>query len=290
MNSRPDERTDQLASPHTADCAFVLENIEGFVLDALDRFERGVVEHHLRWCLPCQALASSYERVVERLAFAVPLDAPPAPEIKSQLFARIAASDQEASGMQIRHAESRPPPQPDRRPAANNWRHNLAAALIAPLALSLLVMGVWANSMRTDLDEQSVDRPSQAQLNEALANGGQVALYSVEKESSCPGCHGSGQLGMSETNDMGMVLGWNFDPDQRHDVWGVSDDGARTKMCELQVDQAGAVMQMFSFPDPPSAFTQVYITDENGSMTYISHLTQGDETPAADVESGSPIS
>lgn len=268
----------------------MLENIEGYVLDALDRFERGVVEHHLRWCPSCQTLAAGYERVVKLLPFAVPLDAPPDLAIKTQLFARIAANDAGDPAPAVRRADTSPPLQADRHQPANGWLQHVAAALIAPLALSLLVMGVWANSMRTDLDEQSIDRESQAELNAALASGGQVALYSVEKESSCPGCHGAGQLGMSESNDMGMVLGWNFDPDKRHDVWGISGDGAKMKVCELQVDQTGAVMQMFTFPGPQSSFTEVYITDEYGAMTYVSHLTQADESPADDLETGSPVS
>ncbi len=290
MNSRPDNRTTQDDSPHSGECAFALENLEGFAIDALDRFERGVVEHHLRWCDACQAEAARYERVTQRLPFAVPAGPDPRPEIKASLFERI-----EADRSGVEKAPPRRTPDPDprvpdgRNPAAGWWQY-ASVALIAPLALSLLVMGVWANSMRTDLDEQRNDLESQVLLNQALANGGQVALYSVEKEASCPTCHGSGQLGMSESNDMGMVLGWNFDPATRHQVWGVSQDGEAMKMCELEVDPTGSVMQMFTFPDAPSSFSEVYITDEHGAMRYVSHLAQGDgATPEGDGGPSSPI-
>lgn len=290
MKSRPDEQPNPQFTTHSTECAFVLENIEGFALDALDRFERGMVEHHLRWCASCQAEASRYERVVERLPFAVPADQEPGPGLKTSLFERIRADASASKATPSRRIVERAPESPEvRQTSPGRWRY-ASAALIAPLALSLLVMGVWANSMRNDLNEQDTDVQSQAQLNQVLADGGQVALYSVEKEKSCPTCHGSGQLGMSESNDMGMVLGWNFDPGKRHDVWGVSRDGDTLKMCELKVDPTGSVMQMFTFPDAPSGFTEVYITDEHGEMTYVSHLAQADDaTPGDDTGAGSPI-
>ncbi len=289
MNSRPDDHTTQDGAPNTSECAFVMENLEAFALDALDRFERGVVEHHVRWCERCQQEAVRYERVAEHLAFAVPAGPDPRPEIKSKLFERIEAHRSGLDQAPVSRTPDTERDLPAEPKAAGRWWHPASAALIAPLVLALVVMGVWANSMRTDLDEQATDLESHTILNQALANGGQVALYSVEKEKSCPTCHGSGQLGMSSSNDMGMVLGWNFDPDKRHDVWGVSGDGNTMKMCELEVDPTGAVMQMFTFPDAPSAFTEVYITDENGSMTYVSHLAQSnDATPEEDPGPGSP--
>ncbi|MEJ7900335.1 MAG: hypothetical protein WKF63_00700 [Thermomicrobiales bacterium] len=206
------------------------------------------------------------------------------------MFERIKADASGPMDTPSQHPAQPVPVLPEVGRRTSGWWQYANAALIAPLALSLVVMGVWANSMRTDLDQQSNDLEAQTALNQALASGGQVALYSVEKEASCSTCHGSGQLGMSESNDMGMVLGWNFDPGKRHDVWGVSRDGDTMKMCELQVDPTGSVMQMFTFPDSPSDFMEVYITDEHGDMTYVSHLAQADDaTPGDGTDAGSPI-
>jgi hypothetical protein len=74
---------------------------------------------------------------------------------------------------------------------------------------------------------------------------------------------------------MGMLVGWNFDPSQQHDVWGVNSQGEKKKVCQLHIDDTGAVMQMFSFPAETASFTDVYITDENGTLTYVSHLANG---------------
>jgi len=292
VNGQPEKRLvrDFTALPDA--CTFTRENIEGFALDALDRFERGMVEHHLRWCEPCQAEATAFEHVVNHLPYAVPMAPAPGPEVKASLFDRIQTGEVPgvaASRPSAREARAGDVSAPVTRRGETSWWRNASAALIAPLTLALLVMVVWANSLRNDLDERNTEVASQDQLDEALASGGQVALYSVEKEASCPTCRGSGQLGMSQSNDMGMVLGWNFDPNKRHDVWGVSEDGHRTKMCELQVDPSGAVMQMFTFPDGPESFTEVYITDEHGALTYVSYLTKGgDATPNGDRETASP--
>ncbi len=289
MNSRPNEQIVQTSNAPSPECGFTLDNLEGYVLDALDRFERGVVEHHLRWCDPCQAEAARVERVVDAIPLAVPLVAAPGPGVKASLMDRIASGEAEQT-------VSSPTPEPVRivespkllQPATSRWRY-ISAALIAPLALSLLVMGVWANSLRTDLHERDIALVSQIQFNQAIAGGGQVALYSVER--SCPTCEGSGQLGMSESNDMGMVMGWNFDPDKRHDVWGVSREGEKMKMCELEIDSAGAVMQMFMFPEAPADLMDVYITDEHGALTYVSHLADEDDATPEDFDGlGAPIS
>jgi hypothetical protein len=260
------------------DCSFVTDNIGAFVLDALDRVERGIVEHHLRWCESCRVEAARFDHVLETMHLATPPGPAPSPETKAALFQRIeveTSSDgrlpqAETTVEANRESPSKPEP-------ANRWRY-ASAALIAPLALALLVMGVWANSLRTDLDERNVELESQVLLNDALSNGGQVELYSVQQ--SCPTCTGDGQLGVSESNAMGMLVGWNFDPSQQHDVWGVDSNGDRKKVCQLHVESSGAVMQMFTFPETPSVFTDVYITDENGDLIYVSHLgNTGEEDP-----------
>lgn len=297
MNGRPEPQQSQDPATLPRDCAFAREQIEGFVLDALDRFERGIVEQHLRWCRACQTEVAAFERVADRLPYALPLvsDLEPRPETRSALFERIRTEPAPVPA----NDHARPVAAPVRRPSTNpaprlasassssRWRF-VPAAVIAPLAIALVVMGVWANSLRNDLDEREIELASQAELDQALANGGKVALYSVEKEASCPSCHGSGQLGMSESNDMGMVLGWNFDPGKRHDVWGVSTDGQKTKMCELEVDATGDVMQMFTFPEGSGSVTEVYITDEHGDMTYVSHLTPGEDATPVSQSSPSP--
>ena len=281
MNSRPERQSYQRGKSHGPDCAFVRDHLGSFALDALDSVDRGIVEHHLRWCESCRDEADGFDRVVGFLHLASPLGPGPGANAKRELMQRVTANDETVS------STNAGPNRPDRQAASRGttpaWIRFASTALIASLALALIVVGVWANSLRNDLSEQDEEMRDQTQLTEALANGGQVQLYSVEQ--SCPTCHGNGQLGVSESNDMGMVVGYNFDPSQQHDVWGMNDTGDMTMFCELYVDSTGAVMQMFSFPDAPSAFTDVYITDEEGTMIYVAHLSSAtdESTPDDDV-------
>lgn len=179
---------------------------------------------------------------------------------------RVAASaDEEASANTLSRPSTR---SAEFTPSSRSWTRHIPAAVVTPLAIALVVVGVWANSLRSDISDLDRDFDSQLALNGSLANGGQVRLFSVEQ--SCPNCEGNGHVGVSESNGMGMVVGQDFNPSQRHDVWGVNDKGEKKMFCELEVDSTGSVMQMFTFPDAQSAFTDVYITDENGAMLYVS--------------------
>jgi hypothetical protein len=252
-----------------------------FALGALDSFERGIVEYHLRWCEQCREEAASLEQVANLIPLSLPDEYVPSPATKTALFDRIARADSESRPLTMPTATAPEPTGPVATTPA--WVKYASTALIAPLALALLVMGVWANSMRMDLAERDTVAASQETISQSLPSGDQVQLYSVEK--TCPTCQGNGQLGVSESNGMGMVVGWDFDPSQQHDVWQVNNLGQKAKVCQLHVDDTGAVMQMFNFPESPSVYSEVYITDEHGSLTYVSHLSQaespGDTPPAS---------
>jgi hypothetical protein len=148
---------------------------------------------------------------------------------------------------------------------------------VAPLAITLLVVGAWANSMRNDLDDAASDTTPVAAVT---LQGREVQTYAVER--SCDTCTGSGQLGLSEADGMGMVVAWDFDPAQEHEVWGVTHSGERKKVCELYVDPAGSVMQTFNLPEKPSGLTEIYITDAAGNLIYVVHIGEppaGASTP-----------
>jgi hypothetical protein len=263
--------------------------MDAFALDALDSVDRGIVEHHLRWCETCRVEAARSERVVEFMHYTVEPGPAPSPDIKASLMTRIATIDQEESIPPARDRDvSAALQESGPAIAATPWWRHPSIVLVAPLVLALVVIGAWANALRSDLDERTIELESQVQLNNALANGGQVQLYSVEQ--SCPTCQGSGQLGVSESNGMGMVVGWNFDPTKQHDVWGVNSRGEKKKVCQLQVDDTGAVMQMFNFPAATSTFTDVFITDEHGTLTYISHLANASQGTPPDTSDTTPVS
>lgn len=70
-------------------CDKVKDLLPGYALGALDDPEVGVIERHLRLCMPCQIAARADRAVVEQLGFAAPLHQPP-PEMKACLMSRVA--------------------------------------------------------------------------------------------------------------------------------------------------------------------------------------------------------
>lgn len=269
--------TDNAGQHDNGDCVFALDHIESFALGALDSFDRGIVEHHLRWCESCRREAATFERVVELMHLSTPLGPPPSANIKQQLMKRLTSDDLAPPLDSHSHRVER---SAEPAPSPRGWTRYIPAAVAAPLAIALLVVGAWANSLRIDLSDREQALDNQVELNGSLARGGQVRLFSVEQ--SCPDCEGNGHVGVSESNGMGMVVGQDFNPSQQHDVWGVNDKGEKKMFCKLEVDPTGVVMQMFTFPDAPSAFTDVYITDEHGAMIYVSGESIGthESTPS----------
>jgi hypothetical protein len=265
----------------TSDCPDIEDQFEAYAIGALDSFDRGLVEHHLRWCPRCRAIAEEWNAVASHLPLASPPVDAPAPELKRALMDRVRG--QEKAPRPASGHEQRPSSSSTNSQLPPRWQRMLSVGLIAPLALALVVMGAWANSMRIDLNEREDDLTDQVELNQALLSGNQVQLYTVVQ--NCPTCQGSGQLGVSASDDMGMMVGWNFDPKQQHDVWQVNADGHRKRVCQLHVDPEGGVMQMFHLPEAPSDYADVYITDEDGVLIYLTHL--GDDQNATDPSAAS---
>ncbi len=269
MNPNPHDPT----IPPTEQCALTRDNLEAFTLGALDSLDRGMVEHHLRWCASCREEAARFEKVVQALPLATAPAISPAPSTWAAIRARLDKPEESVDVSTAPRAIETSPvlvaPQP-------RWSRFAYPAIVAPLIVALLVMGAWVNSLRGQIDDTSAELANQALLNSTLSEGGQgqVQLYSVER--SCPHCQGTGQVGVSESNSMGMLVGWDFDPTVDHQIWGIEADGNRQKLCHLKIKADGAVMQMFVFPESPSSFTDLYIMNGHGELTYVSHIAGDD--------------
>lgn len=248
------------------ECSLFRENLAAYVLKALDLFDRGLMEQHIRWCEDCRAEVGKLEAVVHRMGAASEDVGAPSSATWSAIRGRLIESDDtvmSAAPAATLSSKSVATKQRD-------WIRFVPAAIIAPLLVLVLVLGSWGASLKGDLEDRDAQLANRSLVESSLVGSGQVQLYSVQQ--SCPTCDGVGQVGVSESNGMGMVVGWDFDPEMQHDVWGVSDTGLRSAVCSLAIESDGAVMQMFRFPDAPSTFTDIYITDKLGKVVYVSHI------------------
>ena len=275
MNHLP-TADDMTTEPDDA-CESCRELLGAYVLDALDQFDRGIVEQHLRWCDSCQAEFTALQTIGIGLALSAGDAGAPSPDGWSAIRARLGREDTSDDAVE-----------PIVEPAialssSKSWSRWLPTAIIAPLVLAVLVLGTWSWSLQQELDRSAAELANHTLLNSTLTSSRQVQLYSMEQ--SCPTCDGVGQVGISKANSMGMVVGWDFDPKITHDVWGIDHNGERLPVCSLIVAQDGAVMQMFRLPDSPSRFTDIYVTDEAGNIVYTSHIADDDlSIPASPVE------
>lgn len=261
-----------IANDEDGACGACRELLGAYVLQALDRFDQGIVEQHLRWCESCRTELAALEPIGTGLALNVPDAGVPSASTWSAIQARLTDPDDVTA-----------PPTKAMTPAnrATGWTHWLPMSVIAPLALAVIVLGAWGWSTQSNLDETRAELANHTLLNSTLTSSQQVQLFSMEQ--SCPTCDGVGQVGVSQANGMGMVVGWDFDPAKTHDVWGIDHDGERSRVCSLVIAQDGAVMQMFHFPDTPSRFTDIYVTDEAGQLVYTSHIVDDDSATPVDV-------
>jgi len=158
-----------------------------------------------------------------------------------------------------------PAPTPQRQ-----WTRVVPAALIAPLALALILVSAWANSLQNTIEERDSDLASQRQLNGAIETVGAVQMYSLEP--LCTDCTGSSRLGVDMDNNIGMLVAWNLDPNKEHSVWCVDSKGKKSWISTLDVDPRGGAMQAFTFPGKASNYSEVYIASDNGSVAYMTNI------------------
>lgn len=269
----------------------ILEQLEAYALGALDRADSGIVEQHLRWCPQCRGEEEAIRRAVDLLPFIVPPADVPSPAVKGLLFDRIAADesqpDREDMADRLRHHEpevmagaravSSVTPSAPRTPGSRTsnpaWSRFVPPAVIAPLAIALLVVGAWANSMRLDLEERDQGQAiaNQGALDQIVANGGDVQLYSMEPQ--CVDCTGRGRIGVDVADRLGVVVAWGLNPDREHELWCFNKKGDKKMVAKLDVDAEGGAMQAFSFPSDMTDYSGVYVAQTDGEATYMSEFS-----------------
>ncbi|MDQ3541993.1 MAG: hypothetical protein M3440_15040 [Chloroflexota bacterium] len=278
MNGRLESSVADDGHAISGECAFTDEHAAGFALGALDRFERGLVEQHLRWCDRCRDIIQAAENVTALLPFLSPPVAPPSDSVRAALMERI-TGDVAGPIVEVPPVSSRPVPflsvpapaaEDEAKSTPRRWTRVLPAALVAPLAIALIVVSVWANSLQNTIDEQESNLANQQPLNGAIASGNGVQMYSMVPH--CTECTGSSRLGVDMDDSVGMLVAWNLDPKMKHSVWCVDGKGDRKWISALDVDSNGGAMQTFAFPGNASSYAEVYIARDDGSIAYMTNI------------------
>ena len=283
------------SSPFKEECGYCQENLEAQALDILDAADRARVERHLQWCGPCRRALADIHSVIDLL----PLTSEPvtpSPMVKARLFQQIADEAVEEAAMtfgnpwQSGTADKHVPERTSILPAHTPRSFSFASMFIAPLAIALIVLGAWTNSLRTDLNDiQTRQDGGVAARIQADAQANQLQLYSMEP--SCTDCDdspASGQLGGNPDDNVGILVAWNLNPDERHQVWCENRDGQLTLVSDLQVEHTGEVFQTVNFPEAIGGYSTIYVTRHDGTEEMRVALTDTDHTDVASPESDLP--
>lgn len=253
------------------DCALCRDHLEEFALGILNPHAATQVEEHIYACAACRTEYEDIYRVTWMLPFlAEPVD--PSPHVKDALFARIARAEHEDSNpVVVLDNPWASIDQPDAVAASTSkasiWQRWVMPGVIAPLAICLIVLAAWANSLGNNTDDV---RPPADENIAAIgvptdASRG-LQLYAFKP--ACENCtqnHASGQLGGNPSGNVGVVVAWNLDPNEQHQVWCVDDEGKKLLITDLDVEYTGNVSQTVNFPEALGGYQQIYVARHDGT-------------------------
>ncbi len=272
---KPEARNDSEGNL-PAECSYAQDNMEGFVLVALDPSDQGRVANHLRWCNDCRPFHERMRRVTDLLPFSSSTAVLPSSGIRAALLERVqdhrarmaAAQSSPAPATAISGAvsfSSRDLPKPPEVATAlsspplektrGGWSRWTPAAFIAPLLIALILVSAWGISQRNQLDE--MQQAANGSASNSASKGTAMRLFTTKP--ACATCTGSGQLGADPANKTAFLLVWDLNPAEQHEVWCVHPDGKSNLVAVLNVNDSGQAMQNLEFTQPLSGYREIRI-------------------------------
>jgi hypothetical protein len=247
--------------------------LEGWALGALETGEAGAVERHLAACDACRREASALTRVAGLLPFSL---SPVSPSLAARhaLMSRIA---DEQMAMTAAQAQVSLPPVTSgpAEPATAPRRYHWSQLLVTPLAIALLVMTVWSLDLRGQVDGGD---PGTARVS-MLPEGFQTFTLT----SDCEKCKAAtGKLLADPAQASALMVAWNLDPGEVHEVWCEEGDGSKVLVASLDVSDTGEVVQPLVFDQPIEGYSRIYVVSPDGETSEI-RLGQGQAQPSSPV-------
>jgi anti-sigma-K factor RskA len=207
-----------------------------YALDALDETDERAYEEHLRGCERCREELAALTETAASLAYAVEGPAPP-PALRGRILAAARAE------------RSNVIPFPRRRWATP------ASTVAAIAAVVAVAFGVWAFSLRSDLDEaqQALDR--ERDVAELVATGRSIELSGAD-----------GRLVVADDGDAALLVsGLDEAPAaQRYEMWVIEDDRPRSAGT-FDVDEGRAAVRLGRELSRGSTFAVTLEPEEGGT-------------------------
>ncbi len=262
MSDRPNQSTVG-DDAHRSACDEVRDLAEGYVLDAVEPFERALVDAHLEQCAACRALIAELGRVVAYLPFLSIGDSTeqrPSPRAKTAFMARV-ASQSGSMPTPLTRPESHVTAVPQTALVDRADRFSPALTLV-PMAAAVMLALVWAFSLQNDLNEKEDLIAANQQFNLATymstATGpGKPQMYSFTP--MCSDC-GHGKLKIESKLNLVQLYAGDLDPKLVHEAWVISGDGEWEKLGELNVSDSGDCMEVLQLDRPLHTYRAIVIS------------------------------
>lgn len=254
------------ASPHWT-CAQVRDELGSWALGALAPEESLAVEAHLAGCDACRDEASAYGGVTALLPLGLP-PVSPSQAARQALMDRIADEQMAVAAAQAQVTALPPvPPKPDAPSsgARDGRRFHWSQLLVAPLAIALLVMTVWSLELQDQLDDTDSRGDTTSLATTMLPDGFQT----FNLKSSCEKCQSAGTLLANPEQAGALMVAWDLDPSQVHEVWCEEGDGSRVLVANLNVSESGEVVQPLVFDQPIAGYSRIYVVNAEGETVEI---------------------
>lgn len=253
------------------DCASCQDHTEELALGILPASLSASMVRHLDACGPCRAEYRRLRRVTRLLPF-IAEPAEPSPEARSLLMTRIERSTREnAARPVVLHnpwANMDQPPAREPAPVPNSvspWQRWIGPGIVAPLAICLILLSAWTNSLRNEVDHlRDAGNPEIAAAAPATLPYS-LQLYNFRPAcENCPQGQASGQFGGNPNGNVGVVVAWNLDPAETHQVWCINHRGEKLLITDLEVE-GGNVFQTVNFPEAIGGYQQIYVARHDGT-------------------------
>lgn len=138
--------------------------------------------------------------------------------------------------------------------------------LIAPLAIALLVMSVWAFELQGQVNESEDEDETSLNVTAAMLPEG---FQTFSMQSDCEACASTGKLLADPAKADALMVAWNLDPGEVHEVWCEERDGERVLVASLNVSETGDVVQPLVFDQPIAGYSKIYVTNADGETVEI---------------------
>lgn len=245
-------------------CAFVRDNADAFALGALTPTESRLLVDHLADHPDCQSVVDRAIATAGALAFSMPLVAEADLAVKLKLFDRIAAESTPQSASKLQRGNDLVAALAGSSAASHtvasgttsrSWIHAVSTALVAPMAIALVVVSLWAYSMNDELDDM---RNSTAVADPTSSSSTNIEMMTMQTSDDSSSAKGS--LGAMPDQKSAVLMAWDLDPMKDHEVWCEESDGETLMVGKLVVSDDGDAMQTIVFPGPIDDYKRIFVS------------------------------